>query len=747
MYQKFIKRSIDFLLSLMFILIASPIFLIVAFFVRTKLGSPVIFKQERPGYQGNTFMLYKFRTMNNAMDSEGRLLPDSERLTKFGKMLRSTSLDEIPEFFNILKGDMSFIGPRPLLGRYLDLYSARQNRRHEVLPGLTGWAQVNGRNAISWEEKFEYDIEYVEHVSFLMDMKIIFMTIGKVLARAGINAYTSATMDVFQGTVRRKNNKTGNRKLHLLFSNVGKRVELVQTFLYAADNLDISIQLFGSSTTETDPGLIYCHKMRKTCDPEQPGYIREMLSICKRDNIDLIIPYQEREMLLFATYREEFENIGTQVLVSEEGLVNLCDNKKWTRQFFEKCKVQYTEAATNIRDYRSGYPCIIEALDDKDNIVATRMANSESDVHYYLSHFKNYLIRPFVQGQVYIIDCFCDFEGNPVYITPRMKEEAGINEVSKFRIVQDEVMIEEAKKILEEFRPRGPLTIKLTKQEKTGVNYYIRLEPRFDDAVPVSIRAGADSPRALLNLLLGNKESYKENAADNEVIFSRFEQSVCLNKDTGRLHEIKSLKELADMDDSIEALLFDLDDTLYSQKDYLRSGYRAIAESLPQVKDAFNRLCVAFEKGQDPIKTLLKSIGEYSEEREKECWEIVYQHTPNISLYEEIPELFKELHKKKKVIGIITDGDPKVQNAKIDSLGLRPLVDEILITDELAGNGNPSGFHRPNDLSYLVMKKRLDIPCRNMAWVGDDKNVDFIGPNKLGMHCYWYRNEDALYGE
>jgi undecaprenyl phosphate N,N'-diacetylbacillosamine 1-phosphate transferase len=198
-YKIFIKRPMDFLLSLIAIIVLSPVFLIVAILVRVKLGSPVLFKQERPGLNEKIFMMYKFRTMTDERDEKGNLLPDSIRLTRFGKFLRSTSLDELPELINILKGDMSIIGPRPLLVQYLPLYNEHQKRRHEVRPGLSGLAQVSGRNAISWEEKFDLDVEYVENVSFLGDWKIIFQTIKKVFVREGINSETAATVEPFKG--------------------------------------------------------------------------------------------------------------------------------------------------------------------------------------------------------------------------------------------------------------------------------------------------------------------------------------------------------------------------------------------------------------------------------------------------------------------------------------------------------------------------------------------------------------------
>lgn len=200
MYRHFFKRFFDFVLSLIAIIILSPVYIIVAILVRVKLGSPVIFTQERPGKDEKIFKMYKFRSMTSETDKEGNLLPDEVRLTSFGKKLRSTSLDELPELFNILKGDMSIVGPRPLLVKYLPLYNDLQKHRHDVRPGLTGWAQVNGRNAISWEDKFRLDVEYTEKCSFLLDLKILFMTVSSVLKKEGISSDTSVTMNEFTGT-------------------------------------------------------------------------------------------------------------------------------------------------------------------------------------------------------------------------------------------------------------------------------------------------------------------------------------------------------------------------------------------------------------------------------------------------------------------------------------------------------------------------------------------------------------------
>lgn len=198
-YERYIKRPQDFLCALLALFFLSPVLLVTAVLVRIKLGSPVIFKQKRPGKDEKIFTLYKFRTMTDKKDKDGNLLPDEVRLTSFGKKLRATSLDELPELFNILKGDMAVVGPRPLLVRYLSRYTKEQHHRHDVRPGLTGYAQAHGRNAISWEEKFKMDIWYTHHVTFKTDIEILFATIRTVFAKEGINSQSSATMEEFMG--------------------------------------------------------------------------------------------------------------------------------------------------------------------------------------------------------------------------------------------------------------------------------------------------------------------------------------------------------------------------------------------------------------------------------------------------------------------------------------------------------------------------------------------------------------------
>ena len=194
------KSLFDKTLALFLIILFSPVYIVVSLLIFFKMGSPILFRQKRPGYKEKIFGIYKFRTMTNEKDANGNLLPDDKRLVGIGKFIRSTSLDELPQLFNVLKGEMSFVGPRPLLKEYLPLYNEKQKRRHDVKPGITGWAQVNGRNAISWEQKFDYDVWYVDNQSFLLDIKILWLTFLKVVKRSDISSSTSSTMEKFTGS-------------------------------------------------------------------------------------------------------------------------------------------------------------------------------------------------------------------------------------------------------------------------------------------------------------------------------------------------------------------------------------------------------------------------------------------------------------------------------------------------------------------------------------------------------------------
>ena len=744
MYQKYIKRLLDIIFSAIILGLASPVLLAVAILVRIKLGSPVLFAQERAGYQNKKFVMYKFRSMTSERDADGNLLPDEKRLTPFGKMLRATSLDELPGILNILKGDMSFVGPRPLLMQYVDLYSPRQRRRHNVKPGLTGLAQANGRNAIAWEEKFEFDLEYADHISFWLDLRILFLTALKVIKKSDITAADSATMDYFRGTRKQRFGNKHKKVLRVLFTSAGNHVELIQTFLYAAGTLDIKLETYGSDVSLGLPAMLAVQNPHRVSAPAENGYADEILALCNKEQIDLIIPLSEEDRIL-ASRHDKFRQTGIRLLMSDQKLVDLCMDKKQVAEVFHSCNLHTICPADKFSDYQGGYPAMIELTHERKGIYSYR-AENEVELQYYISRFEEYLIRPFLTGTEFEVDVFCDFSGNPIYITPKKRERIHENEISRFRVVQDEMIVREVKALLEAVRPCGPLTIGVVREERTGFNYYVSMRSVFSENVPVSIKAGADAPQALLKLMHGVSVEYQPKAASDGILFSRVEQSVQISSEDNPIHRIESLEELCELGDEIEAVIFDLDDTLYSQKEYMRSGLRAVSEHLPQVRNCYNRMCAALEKGQMPVETVLREEHLDTPETLRECLDLFIEHEPKISLYPGVEELLRKLHRQKKYLAVITDGKPSMQHKKIQALGLPSLVDEILITDELAGNGNTHNFRKPNDLAYLIMRRRLGVALRNTAYVGVDPERDFVAPGKLGMKCYLYVNEDRLYG-
>lgn len=351
--SKAVKRLFDIIASASGLIVLSPVFLILAYLIRKNLGSPVFFIQERPGKDGKPFKMVKFRSMRDALDSDGIPLPDSERLTPFGKKLRAASLDELPELWNVLKGDMSLVGPRPLLMQYLPLYDNFQNRRHEMKPGITGWAQVNGRNALSWDEKFACDVWYIDHYSFWLDMKILFLTVRKVFIKEGISAEGEATMPYFTG------NQT-NEKNNILILSAGRRVELVQDFQTEAARFSDGISVFA---TDLNPRMSSaCHVSDGSFEVppiSTDSYIDSIFNLAVRENIGLIIPTIDTELQKLADERERFEAASVHIVVSDSDFIAQCRDKRKTATLFAPLRHTLTR---NLRPQEVGFPLLRQAL-------------------------------------------------------------------------------------------------------------------------------------------------------------------------------------------------------------------------------------------------------------------------------------------------------------------------------------------------------------------------------------------------
>ncbi len=512
------------------------------------------------------------------------------------------------------------------------------------------------------------------------------------------------------------------KELHILFTGVGRRVELMQAFRQAALHLGINLKLYGADMAGTAPALTYCDFTRKVCGMGEPGYIRQLLEICKEDHIDLLIPTIDTDLLILSKNVQEFEKEGTKVLISKPEKIAVCRDKNYTADFFESCGLKAPRTYNNYKKYSGEYPCFIKPKDGSSSINAFKV-NDLGELEVYAEKIGDYIVQPYIEGKEYTIDVFCDFDGSPIYITPRERVAVRAGEVLKTKICMDDRMIQESQKLIEKFRPCGPMAVQLIRQDVTEEDYFIEINPRFGGGSPLSMKSGARSAEAILKMLSGERIEYEEPQW-NGAVYSRFDQSVCI--DTG-----KGLN-------SAKGVIFDLDDTLYSEKQYVKSGYKKITEYIGH-QEAEEKLWNYFLEGKPAIDAYLKEIG--AENKKAECLDIYRSQIPEINLYDGVVELFQSLKENDIKVGIITDGRPEGQRNKIKALGLEELVDDIIITDELGG----VQFRKPNDISFRIMQCRWRVPFEQMVYIGDNLAKDFQAPRQLGMQGIYYKNKDGLY--
>lgn len=515
-------------------------------------------------------------------------------------------------------------------------------------------------------------------------------------------------------------------EIKLLFTSVGRRVELIQAYKKAAEQCGVNLSIYGTDISTSAPALQFCDYSEIVCRIKDINYIPSLLQICKREHVNAIIPTIDTDLLLLSQNRKKFEEFGTKVIISQEDKIALCRDKRLTFDFFVSCGLMSPATFDDYLKYDHGFPAFIKPKDGSSSIDAFKV-NSESELKTYAEKIKDYIIQPFISGEEYTVDIFCDFEGNPIFITPRKRLAVRSGEVLKTEIVVDDNIEKEMLMLISKFKPCGAITVQLIHDIKSDRNYYIEINPRYGGGAPLSIKAGADSPKAMISLLLGCQEKYHKNAARGGLIFSRYDQSICVTN--------------INDNSNIKAVIFDLDDTLYSEKEYVISGFHSICNAFPEIENCFDKLCEAFNKGKPAIDYFLKSEGIYSEESKQKCLSIYRSHIPNIHLYDGVEEIFKVLRDKKIKIGIITDGRPEGQRNKIYALGLDKLVDEIIITDEIGG----VKFRKPNDIAFRIMQVKMETEFYNMAYVGDNINKDFIAPKKLGMKSILFKNIDGLY--
>lgn len=512
------------------------------------------------------------------------------------------------------------------------------------------------------------------------------------------------------------------KTFRILFTGVGRRVELIQAFRQAANRLNVDLKLYGADMAGTAPALAFCDYTRKVCGMRDAEYIPQLLRICEADHIELLIPTIDTDLLVLSQNTSKFDEIGTKVLISKPDKIAICRDKNYTADFFESCGLKAPRTVNDYQLYHGSYPCFIKPKDGSSSINAFKVEN-ESELKVYSEQVGEYIVQPFIEGTEYTVDIFCDYEGNPVFIAPRIRVAVRAGEVLKTEIAMDEKIIEECRKLIAGFQPCGPMTVQLIRQNRTGDDYYIEINPRFGGGAPLSMKAGARSAETILKLLSGEKGSYSD-LIDDGAVYSRFDQSVCIAE--GKRKQ------------PILGVIFDLDDTLYSEKQYVRSGYQAVAKFLGD-EALSDRLWTYFENGKAAIDELLNELG--CAEKKEECLEAYREHVPEITLYDGVSELIQNLISKGIKVGIITDGRVSGQKKKLKALGLDKLMDDIIITDDLGG----TQFRKPCDIAFRIMQRRWKIPFEQLLYVGDNAAKDFQAPKQLGMRSAYFKNADGLY--
>ena len=314
--------------------------------------------------------------------------------------------------------------------------------------------------------------------------------------------------------------------MKILFTSVGRRVELIQTFHNAADKLNISLEIYGADITESAPALYFCDKTVIVPRINNSEYIPTLIKICEDNNIDALIPTIDTDLLLLSQNKEKFKN--TKVLISAEDKIKICRDKNYTADYFNSVGLKSPHPVDDYKKYTQGFPAFIKPKDGSSSIFAYKV-NNEKELETYASQVPEYIVQPFIEGTEYTVDIFCDFNGDPIYITPRIRLAVRAGEVLKTEIVQDQKIIDEMKQLITDYKPCGQITVQLIRDNKSQEDYYIEINPRFGGGAPLSIKAGADSAEAVIRLLSGEQLSYVPNAAEDKAIYSRFDQSVKVN--------------------------------------------------------------------------------------------------------------------------------------------------------------------------------------------------------------------------
>ena len=500
--------------------------------------------------------------------------------------------------------------------------------------------------------------------------------------------------------------------MKILFTSVGRRCELIESFRLA-DKLNELI-IYGGDISSTAPALYFCDKRVILPRIDSDNYIDFLYNFCKEEHINMLIPTIDTDLLILSKNKELFNSIGTIILISDYSSIKLCRDKRLTYSFFTSCGLLAPIPFDNYLDYNLNYPAFIKPIDGSSSIDTYKVLDS-IELENKANYLSNYIVQPFIEGIEYTIDLFCDLDSNPIFITPRKRLKTRSGEVLITEISTDKIIIDETKKIIDKFKPIGPLTIQLIRESKTNKDYFIEINPRFGGGSPLSIKAGANSPKVIIDIL--NNVKIDNNYIDqfkinNNSIYSRFDNSICTYSN------------------NIEGVIFDLDDTLYPETSYIKSGFSIIEKEFNLEKNSLFKL---FKQGLKPLDIVFKN----NKDKEK-ALELYRNHIPNIKLYPGILGLINYLKEHNIFVGIITDGRVTGQNNKIKALNLN--VDKIIITDSLGIE-----FRKPNDISFRMMSVYSNLDYSKMIYIGDNSKKDFIAPNKLGIKTLWFDNKDSLY--
>lgn len=538
------KRVFDVFVAAAALVILAPVLAALALAVRLAVGPSILFKQQRPGLCGRPFTIYKFRTMSNARNAAGHFLPDAERLGWFGKFLRSTSLDELPELINVLRGEMSIVGPRPLMMEYLPRYSAEQMRRHDLLPGITGLAQINGRNAASWPRKFELDVWYVDHRSMWLDLKIIATTVWKVLKRDGINQSDRVSSEPFMGNadIARSRNgvhvkldsqvmgtgaasmNNGVRVTNVLFTCAGRRTFIIRAFQQALNNCG---RVFACDASPDAPALQMADKGFVVPSVEADNYLDVLLTICRERRVRLLVPAVEPELPLLAAHRARFLKIGTLPLVSSPEIVAICYDKLETARFLNRCGLAVPRTYVQLEAAREAlsrgeitFPLVVKprwgvssiglaiSKDDQELDFAFKTTEKQIACSFFAqvsaaAPKECVLIQERLSGEEYGLDIVNDLNGRHVCTFAKRKLKMRAGQTDRAITVNDEKLEKLGRLIGEQLGHVGILDCDLFASEE-GYRV-IDLNPRIGGGYPFSHVAGANVPAALIAWMNGEE--------------------------------------------------------------------------------------------------------------------------------------------------------------------------------------------------------------------------------------------------